>query len=300
MSTDQTTIRHKSKRQRMKAFDYINYIVLALFAFLCLFPILYTFLLSISSRADYLSAKLLVLPKHPSLEAYKFIFFQGRVGNAFLISVFVTAVYTLYSMALTCLGAYAFTKKNVPGLKVVFTFIIITMFFSGGLIPFYLTVGSVTGLNNLASLILPFGINTFNLIILRNFFNQVPESLIESCRLDGASEFRILVQFVIPLSKAGIATVTLFYLVGKWDDWYWPSIFLTRRADLYPLALELRNVLHRAQSGDVGSGEVDVSRLFAQGQNSAMIVVSIIPILIIYPLLQKYFVKGVMLGSIKA
>jgi putative aldouronate transport system permease protein len=297
----QNVKRHKSKKQRMKAFDFLNYLALALFAFLCFFPVLYVFLLSVSSRADYLNANLLVLPLHPHIESYKLIFYHLNVGRSFLISLIVTAGFTLFAMILTCLGAYAFTKKNVPGLKVIFTFIIVTMFFSGGLIPFYITVRSVVGLNNLAALIIPFGINTFNLIIMRNFFNQVPESLIESCKIDGASEFRILLQFVVPLSKAGIATVSLFYLVGKWDDWFWPSIFLTSRYDLYPLALQIRTVLNNEVVGQPPGGiGVDMAKIFDQGRNSAIIVVSMIPILAVYPFLQKYFTKGVMLGSIKA
>ena len=290
------------KKKKVYVFDIVNYTLITLFSLFCLFPVVYVFLLSFSSKADYLNSGLLVIPKHFNFEAYKVIFNQGRVGQAFLISLLVTIGGTLYSMVLTSLGAYAFTKKGVPGLRIIFTFIIITMFFSGGLIPFYLTVGDVIGLNNLASLIIPFGINTFNMIVLRNFFNQVPKELSESCYLDGASDFRVLWQFVIPLSKAGIATVSLFYIVAKWDDWYWPSILLTRRDDLYPLALELRNVLNNSQSEGYGDGgiQVDPTLLFSQGQNAAMIVVSILPILCIYPWLQKYFVKGVMIGSIKS
>ena len=281
------------KKKKVYVFDVVNYTLITLFSLFCLFPVVYVFLLSFSSKADYLNSDFMVIPRHFNFEAYKIIFNQGRVGWAFLISLFVTIVGTLYSMLLSSLGAYAFTKKGVPGLRIIFTFIIITMFFSGGLIPFYLTVRDVVGLNNLASLIIPFGITTFNMIVLRNFFNQVPQELIESCYLDGA--------FVIPLSKAGIATVSLFYIVAKWDDWYWPSILLTKRDDLYPLALELRNVLNNAQSEGYGDGgiQVDPTLLFSQGQNAAMIVVSILPILCIYPWLQKYFVK-VMIGSIKS
>lgn len=289
------------RRNLFKIFDYFNYAFLTLFALICIFPVIYVVLLSFSSKADYLSASLMVLPKHFNFEAYKLIFFQGRVGYAFLISIFLTVVGTLYSMLLTMFGAYAFTKKNVPGLKIIFTIIIITMFFSGGLIPFYLTTVNLLGINNLVCLIIPFGINTFNMIVLRNFFSQVPESLIESCKLDGANDLRILFEFVVPLSKAGIATVSLFYLVAKWDDWYWPSIFLNSKDMLYPLALELRNVLHNAQSEGYGpGGQVDSSLLFDQGKNAAMIVVSVLPILCVYPFLQKYFVKGVMIGSIKS
>ncbi len=204
-------------------------------------------------------------------------------------------------MLLTCFGAYAFTKKNVPGLKIFFTIIIITMFFGGGIIPFYLTVKSIIGINNLWCLIIPFGINAFNLIIMRNFFSQVPNEIIESAKLDGASEFRILFQIIIPLSKSGIATIVLWYVVSYWDAWYWPSFFLSKRTDLYPLALELRNLLQGLDGSnpvDPGTG-LDGTQLFGQGQNAATIVISILPILIFYPFIQKYFVKGVMLGSVK-
>lgn len=294
----------KNKKIKFSVFNIFNYTLIGLFALFCIFPVIYVVLLSFSSKADYLNSTLMVLPKHFNFEAYKVIFNQGRVGQAFLISLLVTIVGTIYSLVLTSLGAYAFMKKNVPGLKIIFTFVIFTMFFSGGLIPFYFTVRSITGLNNLTCLIIPFGLNTFNLIVLRNFFNQVPESVIESAYMDGANDIRILWQFMIPLSKAGIATVGLFYLVGKWEDWYWPSIFLNNSDDLYPLALELRNVLNNAQSegyGPSGGGmEIDSTLLFQQGQNAAMIVVSLVPIMCIYPWLQKYFTKGVMLGAVKS
>lgn len=293
-------LHYKERKKPLKPFDYVNYALLGLFGLICIFPVIYVVLTSFSSKADYLNAKLMVLPFNFNIENYKYIFFQGRIGNAFLNSLIVTVLGTLYSMVLTCLGAYAFTKKNVPGHKIIFTIIIITMFFGGGLIPFYLTVRRLVGLNSYASLIIPFGVNTFNMIVLRNFFSQVPESVIESCRLDGASEFRILWQFVLPLSKAGIATVSLFYIVAKWDDWYWPSIFINRNTNLYPLALELRNVLNNAQSEGYIDKPLDSSLLFAEGQNAAMIVISLIPIMAIYPVLQNYFVKGVMLGSIKS
>lgn len=247
-SNPETTVLPSGRKRRLKpkvtVFDIVNYSLLTLFGFICIFPVIYVFLMSFASKADYLTAKLLVIPRDFNVEAYKFIFGQGRVPRAFGISFLITVGGTLYSMILTSFGAYAFTRKDIPGLKICFTLILITMFFSGGIIPFYLSVKSMLGINNLWCLVIPFGINSFNLIILRNFFSQVPESLLESCRMEGASEFRVLFQFVIPLSKAGLATVGLWYLVAKWDDWYWPSFFLPSRDDLYPLALELRNVLN--------------------------------------------------------
>ncbi len=302
---EETVIINKPKKKKKKkifsVFDIINYAFLVLLAFICIFPVLYELLLSFSSKADYLNSGLLVLPKHFNIESYKYIFGQGRVLRAFGISLLITVVGTIYSMILTCFGAYVFTRKNAPGTKVLFTIVIFTMFFSGGIIPFYLVVKDVVGLNNLWCLILPFGINAFNMIILRNFFNQVPYELIESAKMDGASEFRILFQIVIPLSKAGLATILLWYVISYWDAWYWASFFLSKNTDLYPLALELRNLLQ----GFDGSNPIDPSvgldgtKLFAQGQQAATIIVSIFPILIFYPFLQKYFTKGQMLGAVK-
>ena len=291
----------KKRRKKIYLFDIFNYVFLTILGLICLFPVLYEALMSFSSRSDFMSAKFIVIPNEFNIEHYKHIFGQGRVGTAFLISLLVTVVGTLYSLILTSFGAYAFTRKNVPGIRICFTLVIITMFFSGGLIPFYLTVSRIFGMNNLIVLIIPFGINSFNMIILRNFFVQVPDSLLESARIDGASEFRLLFQFVIPLSKAGIATVALWYIVGKWDDWYWPSLFLSRADHLYPLALELRNTLMKMDGSNPVDPDMDLQGklIHSDGLNAAIIMTSITPILILYPFLQKYFVKGVMIGSVK-
>lgn len=286
------------RKNKMTAFDWVNYTILGIFALVCVLPCIYELLLSFSSKNDYLNANLIVFPKHFNFENYKVTLYQDKIFQAFGVSLVVTIGSVIYSLVLTSLGAYAFTKKDVPGLKIIFFFIICTMFFGGGLVPFYLTVNDTVGTENLWSLIIPFGINTFNMIVLRNFFNQVPESIIDSCRLDGASEFRILFSFVIPLSKAGVATIMMYYLVAKWDDWYWPAIFLQERSELAPLTLKIRQGLNN-ERGEGQGGGWDPSKVFEQGSNAAMIVIGLIPILIIYPLLQKYFTKGVMIGAVK-
>ncbi len=276
------------------------YCLMIVFALFCLFPLVYELTLSFASQSDYLSARFFVLPRDFNVEAYKFIFYQDRIIVNFLISIFVTVVGAAYSMLLTSFGAYVLSKKDLPLNKIFFTLILVTMYFGGGLIPFYLTVRSLHLTNSLASLIIPTAVNTFNMIILRNFFAQVPQDLLDSCEIDGCGEFRKLFMFVVPLSKAGFATICLYYVVEKWNDWYWPMIFLGERDDLYPLALELRNVLTANQSDGYGSGgSVDVDSLFTQGKNAAMIVVSILPMLVMYPFVQKYFTKGVMFGAIK-
>ena len=273
--------------------------MLVLFGFLCLYPFVNQILISFASPADYLNSVLIVIPKNFNIEAYKYIFFQDRIGMAFAISLGVTVFGTAFNMLMTTFGAYALTKKQMPGRKLFFAFVLITMFFGGGLIPFYLTVKELGLSNSLLSLIFPFSINTFNMIILKKYFNQVPASVIESCKMDGAGEFTLLLRIVLPLSLAGIATISLFYLVERWNDWYWPMLFITDSGK-FPLALELRNILSSNQStGTGGGGNVDPSMLFSEGQKAATIVLAIFPILIAYPFVQKYFVKGVMLGAIK-
>ena len=283
---------------KFTVFDGCNYTFMILFAALCIFPCIYILLLSFADHGDYLRSDLIVIPYHFNFENYKVTLYQDKVFQAFGVSVFVTVVYIVYAMSLTSLGAYAFTKKDVPGLKIFFAIILFTMFFGGGLVPFYLVVEDTIGTENLASIIIPFGINTFNMIILRNFFSQVPDSIIDSCRLDGASDFRILFTFVMPLSKAGMATIILYYLVGKWDDWYWPAILLANSPDLAPLALKLRQGLNNQRDEGHGGGW-DPSKVFAEGSNAAMMIIGLIPIMAVYPFLQKYFTKGVMLGGVK-
>ena len=289
----------KKKRYKIKGFDIINIFILTLFALLCLYPFFNQLMISFATKQDFYAADLFVWPKHFNFDSYKFILYQDRIGYAFLVSLFVTVVGTAYNMALTILGAYVLTKKTMPGRGIFFAFILITMFFGGGLIPFYLTIKEIGLIDNIFSVILPFGINSFNMIILRNFFNQVPESMVESCKLDGAGEFTILTRFILPLSKAGLATIGLFYVVERWNDWYWPMMFLST-PDWFPLSLELRNILSNSQSTGIGGGgDIDPGVLFEEGKQSAMIVISMIPILMVYPFVQKYFVKGVMIGSVK-
>lgn len=290
--------KRKKPRLRSKAFHIVNITLLSLFAVVCIYPFLSEILLSFASAQDYMQSNFIVIPKHFNIESYKYILFQDRIGRAFLISIFNTVVGTTINILLTAIGAYALSRKNMMGNKVLFIFILITMFFGGGLIPFYITVRSLGLMNTLWSVLIPFGISSFNMIILRNFFSAVPESVIESCKIDGASQLTVFLRFIIPLSGAGIATVMLFYAVERWNDWYWPMLFITD-SELFPMSLELRNILSSRQASGIGGGAVDPSVTFSEGQKAATIVISILPILVVYPFVQKYFVKGVMLGSVK-
>ena len=299
VGTNGTPPVRKKKKKRVSVWTVLIYAFIVLFTLACLFPIVYEVLLSFASKEDYLQSDFLIFPVHFNFENYKIILLQDRIPIAFLISVFLTAVNLVYSMAIDILAAYVLAQRDLPGRKIFFTFLLIPMFFSGGLVPFYLTLRSLNFTNNLLGLILPFGVGGFNVILLRNFFAQVPNDIIESAKLEGASDFRVLWQFILPLSKAGIATISLFILVGKWNDWYWPMILLTED-NLFPLALELRNVLNSTRADLIPDGSVDMNVIFAEGRNAAMIIVALLPIMAIYPFLQKYFVKGIMIGAIKS
>lgn len=299
VGTNGTPPVRKKKKKRVSVWTVLIYAFIVLFTLACLFPIVYEVLLSFASKEDYLQSDFLIFPVHFNFENYKIILLQDRIPIAFLISVFLTAVNLVYSMAIDILAAYVLAQRDLPGRKIFFTFLLIPMFFSGGLVPFYLTLRSLNLTNSLLGLILPFGVGGFNVILLRNFFAQVPNDIIESAKLEGVSDFRVLWQFILPLSKAGIATISLFILVGKWNDWYWPMILLTED-NLFPLALELRNVLNSTRADLIPDGSVDMNVIFAEGRNAAMIIVALLPIMAIYPFLQKNFVKGIMIGAIKS
>lgn len=288
------------KKRKFGAFDITNIVLLSIFSLMCVYPFVNILFTSFSTEVDYYASTLLVIPRHFNFEAYRYIFMEGGIPRAFFNSVFVSVVGVTYSMILTSFGAYALTKKNLPGKNIIFTFILITMFFGGGVIPFFLLLKDLQLYNNLLGLIIPFGIDCFNMIVLRNFYANVPEEVIESAKLDGANDFVVLFRLVMPLSLAGIATIALFYFIGKWNEWYWPMLLL-QDEDLFTLSLQLRNILSDLQASDYyNSIGADSSKLYSKGQDAASIIVSIFPILCIYPFVQKYFVKGVMLGSVKS
>lgn len=290
------------RKQKITVFGIVNTVLLVLFGIICLFPLVYEALIAVASKVDYYQSNFITIPRHFTFENFRFIFKQSNIGWSFALSLFTTVIGTVYNMTLTIIGAYALSREDMPFKKVFFFFVLFTMFFGGGLVPFYLVVKNLGLLSydftSVFSIIIPFGISGFNMIILRNFFRAVPEEILEACEIDGASQLRILVQFIVPLSKAGLATVALFYAVERWNDWYWPMLFITN-ADYAPLALALRNILSSNTALD-GVGGVDSTVTFAEGQSAATILVAILPIVCAYPFVQKYFVRGVMLGGVKS
>lgn len=288
----------------------INYTILTLLGFVTLYPFWYCLILSFNSGKDALKGGIYFWPRVFTLSNYDKAFQNPLILSSFGISISRTLILIVVGSLLTALMAYALTKKSLPGRTGIIFYFYFTTIFSGGFIPTYIMYRQFGLLNNYWVLILPSIYNFFNALILRTFFNTIPESLQESARIDGASEFKIFFRIMLPLSVPVIATVALFIGVGAWNDWFTGAYYLTRRRDLYPAATLLYDLMSQAvyETNPDVAGNVTRNEALLAGQSSAttpeslkmaFLIILTLPIICIYPFLQKYFVTGVMVGSIK-
>jgi putative aldouronate transport system permease protein len=289
-------------KRRFSVIDVSITLFLGLGAVLALFPFYQTLMLSFSTISDLGGGKVFLLPKQFDLSSYKYLFMEGKVTRGLFISVIVTVLGTAVSLIVTTTGAYALSKKTLPGRNFVFNAIIVTMFFSGGLIPTYLLLQKLHMQNNLLVMILPVAVNAFNLILMKNFFNGISPELEESAKMDGANDILILMRIVVPVSLPIIFTMMLFYAVERWNEWWLPMLFLND-SKLYPLQLVLRNaianvnqILNNTAGAQLAAG---IKNIYGDSVKSAMIIISAVPIIVVYPFIQKYFASGIMIGSIK-
>ena len=284
-----------------KVFNVFNICFMVLLLIVTVYPMLHILFGSISDPKQLLQHSGLILkPMGFDLQAYKIVLTTPSILNGFLNSLWYTAVGTSLSMLLTIMGAYVLSRKHLM-LNGVLTFIVVfTMFFSGGLIPLYLQVKSLNLIGSRWAVILPYLVSTWNLIVMRTSFQGLPEGLIESAKIDGANDFVTLFRIVVPLSMATIAAISLFYAVGYWNDWFAASIYLKDRND-FPLQLFLREILIASQVQEAAKSSAISfdTDLYRTAIKYTTIIVSTVPILLVYPFLQKYFVKGVLIGSIK-
>ena len=290
----------KNKTAGRRIFEIINALFMIFMIFICLYPMIYVLFASLSN-SDMLMAHrgILIKPLGFNVEAYRAVLKNPVIASGYLNTIFVVVVGTAFNVALTSLGAYFLSRRNVLLKGAIMGMIIFTMFFSGGLIPMYLTVKNLHLLNSLWSLILPGAISTYNMIILRTSFASIPTTLEEAAQIDGAGHIRILFQIILPLSKSIIAVMILYYGVGYWNGWFNASIYLDER-NLFPLQLVLREILLANDTSAMtqGVGFADGISI-AETVKYAVIIVSTLPILCIYPFMQKYFDKGVMIGALK-
>ena len=294
----------KSQSTADKIFDSFNVMAMLLLIFVTLYPFWFVLVGSVSGGFAYTRARgVYWWPVDVTLANYRVVFREPGIVSAFRMTVFRAAAGTVTHLIVTSLFAYAFSKKNLAGRKVYATIGLITMFFSGGVIPGYLVRQALGLLNTFWVLIIPAMINFWNVIIFRAFFSEIPDSISESAKIDGAGEYRIFLQLIVPLSTAVFAAIALFTGVWHWNDFFQPLIFTTsRRFETLPLLL-LRTIRTReAASGmatraaGLGIEQDQINPLTIQ---MATMIVAVAPILVLYPFLQRYFVKGIMLGSIK-
>lgn len=286
-----------AKTQGDKVFDAINFILMLLVMIITLYPFWYVVVASVSSIGHVIGNSFLLFPDGVHLDAYRQVFRNDLVPTAYRNTIFITIAGTVISMVLTIIGAFTLSLRKMPGHKFFTVFVVITMLFNGGLIPFYLVVNGVGLINNIWSLILPSCISTYNMILLRNFFQNVPETMYEAASIDGVSHLGYLVRMLLPLSISALATITLFYAVGYWNAFFHSLIFLRDRT-LWPMQTVLRDALMTSQFNTMMYDDATQS-LPSETLKNAMIVITVLPIICVYPFVQRYFVKGIMVGSIK-
>ena len=283
-----------------RVYQGVVYAFLLLFILFVSYPLLYVISCSFSSPEALVEGRVFFLPVEPGLQGYKAVFQNSQVWSGYLNSIIYSVSGTLISTIVTIIGGYVLSRKEFklrPLITAIFTF---TMFFNGGLVPTYLTVKNLGLIDNRLALILPVAISTWNLIILRTSIEALPQSLIESARIDGANDVVILFRIVLPLVKATIAVLVLYYAVGHWNSWVNAMLYIKDRSK-YPLQLILREILIENTSNAATQSVGNLSELdqYKQLVKYCTTMIATAPILFIYPFLQKYFVKGVMIGAVK-
>ena len=283
-----------------KVFSVVNVILLMVICFLCLYPVWYVAVASLSDSMLLTQHQgPLLLPLGLTLNAYTKVFKNPMISTGYVNTLIILVIGVALDIIMTSLGAYFLSRKRVLFKKPIMLLIMLTMFFSGGMIPFYLNLRDLHLTNSLAGLIIPFMISTYNLVIMRTSFESIPDSLIEAAQIDGASHIRILWQIVLPLSKAIIAVMILYYGVSIWNSWFWAAAIIRDR-ELLPLQVILREILlsNDVTSMNAGASASDAESI-AMSIKYATIMVATVPILCVYPFLQKYFTKGALVGAVK-
>lgn len=280
------------KTVRERAFDGAILIVLGVIMLVTLVPILYVTIMSFFNTNNY-------VPQNFSIGAYQYIFSTSTFVTSIGVSTFVTVVGTGFSMLVTVLMAYSLSCKQLRGRSYFLFFIVFTMMFNGGMIPTFLIVKETGLYNSIWSLIIPSAVTAYNLILMKNYFQELPDDIKESARIDGCHELRIVFQIILPISLPILATISLFYAVAKWNIFMDALLYITK-SQLWPVQVLLRNIIF-VLTGGIGDTSSDMFTLAfsAESIKAAVIVVSSLPIVIVYPFLQKYFTKGLLMGSIK-
>jgi len=281
-----------------KAFLWVNMILLGMFAIATAYPFIYILAVSLSSGSAVTSGLVRLTPVDMTLAAYAEVLSEPMFWISYRNTLIYTVFGTLMSLVIIIPGAYALSRPQLAGRRFWNLMIAFTMWFNAGMIPFFLTVRDLGLLDSYFGIIIGFAVNAFNIILLRNFFESIPRSFEEAARMDGANDFQVLWKVFIPLSKPAIVTITLFCVVSRWNGFFWAMVLL-RSEDKIPLQVYLRQTIIELSANDEFAASLINARFSFETVGAAIMVCSIIPILLIYPFVQKYFNKGIMLGGVK-
>ena len=283
-----------------KIFTVFNYTFITVLCLVMLYPFWHVVMQSFSSMEATLKGGVFLYPKGFNLDTYRSVFNNPQVYTGFATSIMVTVIGTVLGTLLTAMTAYPLSKSRLRGGKVLMVIVLITMIFAGGMIPSFLLIQELGLMDNRLALILPALVSAYNCIIMKNFFMSIPESLEESARIDGANDIRSFFSIIVPLSKATIATIALFMAVAYWND-YFSTVLYIRSTDKWALQAVLRNMLTNTQQAmaQAGVNVINTSNTNSETIKAGTIVISTVPILVVYPFVQKYFVTGVMIGGVK-
>ena len=280
-----------------RIFDIINHTLLLLIALICVLPFVYVVAVSFASPAEVAKGGLILWPKEWSLASYRYIFSTDTLFRSMLVSIYITVVGTFINLLFTSLMAYPLAKTQLRGRQIILMGVLFTMLFGGGMIPTYFVVKALHLTNSLWALMIPSAISAFNLIVLKNFFQNIPDGLEDSARIDGCNDVGVLFRIVLPLSLPAMATFGLFYAVGHWNQFFNAILYINDNR-MWPIQVLLREIVILAQSS-IGDTTIDSADIQPLTIRMAVIVFATIPILLVYPFLQKHFAKGAMLGSVK-
>lgn len=281
-----------------KIFDVINYILLAFLLVITLYPCWYVLVSSVSDPVKMASKGLVFIPEGFSLSSYLEVINYKLLWVGYKNTLFYVVVGTAASVFFTVMTAFCLTRKGLPGKNLIMMMILFTMYFGGGMIPLYLTIKGLGLLDNPLVMIIPSLISTYNMIITMSYIRGIPDSLEEAAKIDGASDMHILFKIIVPLAKPVIAVIALYYMVGKWNDYFTGLLYLSDKK-LWPLQMVLRQILVQQDTSMSVMSQTNAAEAYAENMRYATIVVSTVPILCVYPFIQKYFVKGVMIGAVK-
>ncbi|MCU6794164.1 carbohydrate ABC transporter permease [Paenibacillus sp. WQ 127069] len=286
--------------KKLSLFDVVNVMIMLLVIVVTVYPLYYMGIVSISSGLSVQRGDVFLYPIEVTLKAYSVVLDDPSILRAYGNTLLYTCLGVCVNLIMTTLCAYPLSRNHLYGKALLSFFVVFTMFFDGGLIPRYMVVHSLGMVNSIWAILIPTAINVFNMILMRTFFAEIPDALHESATVDGASEWRILLQVVLPLSMPVMATMFIFYAVAHWNSFF-PALIYLNEKQLYPLQIIVRNIVIQgdmsSQTTEMGAGEN--SSVMAQNVKYAVVFIAILPILVVYPFVQKYFIQGAMLGAVK-